>query len=247
MAIDVTDATFETEVLERVDDGPGRRRPVGAVVRPVPHARPDPREGHRRDRRQGRAGQGQRRREPADRQAFQVQSIPAVYALQGRPGRRRVRRRLAGGRRHAVRRRRSCRPRRAGDRRSCSRPATRPACARRSSSSPATRPPSSRWPSCSSTTGDTDEALALLARIPETEPVRLLAARARLTQAGDVPGGTNGAEATPTTTTPSSTPCSTQVKRRRGGRQEFVDILELMGPDDPRTAHYRRQLTSRLF
>ena len=30
-------------------------------------------------------------------------------------------------------------------------------------------------------------------------------------------------------------------------RQEFVDILELMGPDDPRTADYRRQLTAQLF
>ena len=30
-------------------------------------------------------------------------------------------------------------------------------------------------------------------------------------------------------------------------RQEYVDLLELMGPDDPRTAGNRRQLTSRLF
>ena len=30
-------------------------------------------------------------------------------------------------------------------------------------------------------------------------------------------------------------------------RQEFVDILELMGPDDPRTADYRRKLTAQLF
>ena len=30
-------------------------------------------------------------------------------------------------------------------------------------------------------------------------------------------------------------------------RQEFVDILEVMGPDDPRTAAYRRQLTARLY
>ena len=30
-------------------------------------------------------------------------------------------------------------------------------------------------------------------------------------------------------------------------RQEFVDILELMGPDDPRTADYRRRLTAQLF
>ena len=45
---------------------PGRRRPVGAVVRPVPHARADHREGGRRHRGQSRARQGQRRREPAD-------------------------------------------------------------------------------------------------------------------------------------------------------------------------------------
>ena len=30
-------------------------------------------------------------------------------------------------------------------------------------------------------------------------------------------------------------------------RQEFVDILELMGTDDPRTAEYRRRLTAQLF
>ena len=30
-------------------------------------------------------------------------------------------------------------------------------------------------------------------------------------------------------------------------RQQFVDILELMGPDDPRTADYRRRLTAQLF
>ena len=30
-------------------------------------------------------------------------------------------------------------------------------------------------------------------------------------------------------------------------RQKYVDILETMGPDDPRTAKYRRQLTAALF
>ena len=30
-------------------------------------------------------------------------------------------------------------------------------------------------------------------------------------------------------------------------RQQFVDILELMGPDDPRTADYRKRLTRELF
>ena len=51
--------------LARSERRARRRRPVGAVVRAVPDARPDPREGGRRDRRQGGAGQGQRRREPA--------------------------------------------------------------------------------------------------------------------------------------------------------------------------------------
>ena len=37
------------------------------------------------------------------------------------------------------------------------------------------------------------------------------------------------------------------MKDDDAARQEFVDLLELMGPDDPRTAQYRRQLTSRLF
>ena len=38
-----------------------------------------------------------------------------------------------------------------------------------------------------------------------------------------------------------------RVKDDDEARQEFVDILELMGPDDPRTAEYRRRLTARLF
>jgi putative thioredoxin len=96
--------------------------------------------------------------------------------------------------------------------------------------------------------GRTDEALALLARIPETEPVRLLAARARLAQAGDVPAaGTNGTEATADDYDEKLDALLAQVRDDEAARQEFVDILEVMGPEDPRTAHYRRQLTSRLF
>ncbi len=38
-----------------------------------------------------------------------------------------------------------------------------------------------------------------------------------------------------------------RVKADDDARQEFVDILELMGPDDPRTAEYRRKLTAHLF
>jgi putative thioredoxin len=37
------------------------------------------------------------------------------------------------------------------------------------------------------------------------------------------------------------------VKGDDDARQEFLDLLELLGPEDPRTGAYRRQLTSRLF
>jgi putative thioredoxin len=37
------------------------------------------------------------------------------------------------------------------------------------------------------------------------------------------------------------------VKTDDDARQKYVDLLELMGPNDPRTADYRRQLTSRLY
>ncbi|MBU6316775.1 MAG: tetratricopeptide repeat protein, partial [Acidobacteria bacterium] len=38
-----------------------------------------------------------------------------------------------------------------------------------------------------------------------------------------------------------------RVKDDEEARQQFVDILELMGPADPRTAAYRKKLTARLF
>jgi putative thioredoxin len=38
-----------------------------------------------------------------------------------------------------------------------------------------------------------------------------------------------------------------RVRDDEDARQEYVDILELLGPTDPRTASYRRLLTSRLF
>jgi putative thioredoxin len=37
------------------------------------------------------------------------------------------------------------------------------------------------------------------------------------------------------------------VKGDDEARQEFVDLLEVLGPADPRTAQYRKQLTARLF
>ncbi|MEI7548654.1 MAG: tetratricopeptide repeat protein [Actinomycetota bacterium] len=37
------------------------------------------------------------------------------------------------------------------------------------------------------------------------------------------------------------------MKADEAARQQFVDILELMGPTDPRTAAYRKKLTARLY
>jgi putative thioredoxin len=83
--------------------------------------------------------------------------------------------------------------------------------------------------------GETEEALALLARVPESERVRHVAAMARL---GDEPTDDYDAKLTA---------LLDRVRDDDEARQEYVDILELLGPDDPRTAGYRRQLTSRLY
>jgi len=83
--------------------------------------------------------------------------------------------------------------------------------------------------------GDNDEALSLLARIPESDRTRPVAARARV---GTPPSDDYDAQLTA---------LLDEVKSDDEARQKYVDLLELMGPDDPRTADYRRQLTARLY
>jgi len=83
--------------------------------------------------------------------------------------------------------------------------------------------------------GQTDEALSLLARIPESPETRHLAALAR-----------NGAVDDADITTKLDT-LLTRVKADEGARQEFVDLLELLGPDHDLTAEYRQRLSSALF
>jgi len=83
--------------------------------------------------------------------------------------------------------------------------------------------------------GNGEEALALLERIPESERTRKVAAAARL---GEAPSDDYDQQLAT---------LLEQVKDDDDARQQYVDILELMGPDDPRTAGYRRQLTARLF
>ena len=77
-------------------------------------------------------------------------------------------------------------------------------------------------------------ALALLARIPDTPEARHIAAQARTHVPDD------DYEARLDT-------LLDQVKDDDDARQQYVDLLELMGPLDPRTAQYRKKLTSRLF
>jgi putative thioredoxin len=37
------------------------------------------------------------------------------------------------------------------------------------------------------------------------------------------------------------------VGEDESARQEFLDLLETLGPDDPRTTDYRKALAARLF
>jgi putative thioredoxin len=86
--------------------------------------------------------------------------------------------------------------------------------------------------------GDDDakaEALALLERIPESAETRRVAALARV--GADTRDGV----------TDELDGLLDQVKEDDAARQRFIDLLEVMGPDDPRTAGYRKQLTARLF
>ena len=82
--------------------------------------------------------------------------------------------------------------------------------------------------------GDTDDGLALLERIPESPETRRLAALAR-----------TGA---PTDDVESQlAELLAKVKDDDDARQKFVDLLEVLGPDDPRTAEWRRRLSGALF
>jgi putative thioredoxin len=91
---------------------------------------------------------------------------------------------------------------------------------------------------------DREEALALLVRLPETAETRHLAAEARLGRALVSNGG--GLEGDGAIEAKLDVLLD-QVRSDEAARQEFVDLLEVLGPDDPRTATYRKALTARLF
>jgi putative thioredoxin len=84
--------------------------------------------------------------------------------------------------------------------------------------------------------GDGEEALELLGRIPETAETRRIAALARV-----------GADEGDDEIERELQELLDRVKSDDAARQRFVDLLEVLGPEDPRTARYRKQLTARLF
>jgi len=81
---------------------------------------------------------------------------------------------------------------------------------------------------------DGDAALALLAKVPETPEVRHQKARARNpalpidvdARLGELLGS---------------------VKADEAARKDFLDLLEVLGPEDPRTVAWRKRLTATLF
>lgn len=87
--------------------------------------------------------------------------------------------------------------------------------------------------------GDSEDAIGLLGRIPETPETRLLLAEARLaSQQVDVESVDVGEL------------LDGLLERVRGdeaAHQEFLDLLETLGPDDPRATGYRKALAARLF
>ncbi len=87
--------------------------------------------------------------------------------------------------------------------------------------------------------GRSAEALDLLARIPETERTRPIAARARTGAEGEASKQaeieTRLTELLPT------------VKGDDDARQEFVDLLDVLGAEHPATAGWRKKLTAQLY
>jgi len=84
---------------------------------------------------------------------------------------------------------------------------------------------------------DGDAALELLSRIPENAETRRVAAMARtgLYEAPSAEVETKLAE------------LLTRVKTDDDARQEFIDLLEVMGAENPATPGWRKKLTSALF
>jgi putative thioredoxin len=90
--------------------------------------------------------------------------------------------------------------------------------------------------------GEAAEALAVLAKVIETPATRALAAEARLLESGVDVAATGSGEVEARLNA-----LLEVVREDEAARQEFVDLLETLGPEDPRTNTFRRALAARLF
>ena len=86
--------------------------------------------------------------------------------------------------------------------------------------------------------GRVEEAVSLLERVADTPEVRRLLAMARVQDVGD---------SQPQDIESELAELLTQVKIDEDARQRFVDLLEVLGPDDPRTSSWRKRLSAALF
>ena len=87
--------------------------------------------------------------------------------------------------------------------------------------------------------GEPAGALEVLAKTPETAETRVLSAEARL---ADRQVDVDDADV--------DALLDDLLERARddpAARQEFIDVLETLGPEDPRTVRYRKALAARLF
>ena len=88
--------------------------------------------------------------------------------------------------------------------------------------------------------GRGDEAIALLERVPDSPETRRLMALARVQGSDAEEGAGQDIEA-------ELAQLLAVAKSDEGARQRFVDLLEVLGPDDPRTSAWRKRLAASLF
>ncbi|HVF14734.1 MAG TPA: tetratricopeptide repeat protein [Acidimicrobiales bacterium] len=88
--------------------------------------------------------------------------------------------------------------------------------------------------------GEGEEALELLKRLPETADVRRVAAQARLSASTGEAGSDDDLERR-------FESLLARVKDDETARQQYLDMLEMLGVDDPRKSQYRRALAARLY
>jgi putative thioredoxin len=85
------------------------------------------------------------------------------------------------------------------------------------------------------TRGEGEQALTLLTRVPETAETRRVSALARVGAPDDADVGSR------------LDGLLERVKDDEDARREYVDLLEMLGAEDPRTPQYRRALASKLY